>query len=93
MQLTIDRCGIVHAVYSDDFELSALGSLTIRRASFVEPDDSGRWWVDLSPVNGPRLGPFDLRGQALAKEVAWLTENWLNCTPLEPITNRNHERS
>ena len=28
--------------------------------------------IALSPVAGPRLGPFDLRSQALGAEVAWL---------------------
>lgn len=32
---------------------------------------------DLSPVGGPRLGPFVLRSVALQAEVEWLEGNWL----------------
>ena len=31
-------------------DLAALGVLSIRRASHVEPDEEGRWWVDLGPA-------------------------------------------
>jgi hypothetical protein len=50
---------------------------TIRRASHVEPDEHGEWWVDLSPVNGPILGPYppDQRHRALQDEVSWLNQN------------------
>lgn len=30
------------------------------------------WWADLSPVNGPLLGPFLSRSSALEAEVEWL---------------------
>ena len=33
---------------------------------------AGDWFADLAPVGGPRLGPYHLRGEALAAEVAWL---------------------
>jgi hypothetical protein len=38
---------------------------------------TGWWWADLSRVRGPRLGPFDLRSQALLAEQNWLEANWL----------------
>ena len=38
------------------------------------------WLADLSPVNGPVLGPFDRRSEALAAELAWLEANWLLTT-------------
>ena len=77
MQLVIDRTGDVKCIYSEAIELSVLGSPMIRRASHVEPDEAGRWVCDLSPVGGPRLGPFVLRSQALAAEQEWLSTNWL----------------
>ena len=49
----------------------------IFRASHVEPSPSGGWFADLSPVNGPLLGPFTLRSDALTAEVAWLEKNIL----------------
>jgi hypothetical protein len=76
MQLRIDSQGQVTCVYDEVIDLTALGRLTIRRASSVEPDDTGRWWADLAPVGGPRLGPFFLRSKALAAERAWLETQW-----------------
>ena len=58
--------------YAEAIDLGALGGVTIRRASHVEPDQEGRWWADLGPVGGPRLGPFGVRSAALAAEVQWL---------------------
>jgi hypothetical protein len=49
----------------------------IARASLVEPDDEGRWWADLGPVQGPVLGPFTLRSFALEAEQKWLKDHWL----------------
>ncbi len=72
MDLRIDRQGRVVCVYSEEINLSRLGSLSIRRASHVEPDETGQWWADMVPLGGPRLGPFARRSQALAAESAWL---------------------
>jgi hypothetical protein len=77
MQLRVDPDGRVHCIYAEAIDLACLGTLTIRRASHVEPDEQGRWWADLAPVGGPRLGPFRLRTQALEAEQAWLSEHWL----------------
>ena len=73
MQLVIKPDGQVRCLYGEEIDLTALGSLVISRASHVEPDCQGRWWADMSPVTGPRLGPFDLRSQALLAEQEWLT--------------------
>lgn len=77
MHLLIDRRGCIRCVYGESIDLSGLGDLSIRRASHVEPDEDGQWWADLSPVDGPVLGPFDRRGAALASEQEWLESNWL----------------
>ena len=77
MNLIVRPNGRVSCVYNEAFDLSALGNLDIRRASHVEPDGTGRWMADLSPVAGPKLGPFTQRSQALAAEQAWLSEFWL----------------
>jgi hypothetical protein len=81
VQLVIDRGGQVRCLYSETLNLAVLGSLTISRASYVEPDKQGQWWADLLPVNGPRIGPFDRRTEALAAEVAWLEKHWLGQSP------------
>jgi hypothetical protein len=80
MQLIITPGGTVRCVYGEELDLTALGSLTITRASYVEPDQQGRWWADLSPIRGPFLGPFTQRSEALAAEHAWLETNWLSHT-------------
>jgi len=81
MKLVIDPLGEVRCIYAETLDLTVLGTLSIRRASHVEPDLQGGWWIDLAPVNGPQLGPFALRSQALAAEQAWLEANWLCLVP------------
>ena len=77
MQLVIDRGGNIRCVYSEAIDLTELGQPVITRASHVEPDADGRWFADLTPVRGPRLGPFSHRSEALRAEAAWLETNWL----------------
>lgn len=78
MQLVIQPDGSVRCVYGESVDLHALGSITIKRGSHVEPDSHGQWFADLSPVSGPMLGPFPARSQALEAETAWLEAHWLN---------------
>jgi hypothetical protein len=75
MQLHINPAGKIRCVYGEVIDLAELGELSIRRASHVEPDHEGHWWADLSPVGGPRLGPFAHRSPAFAAEEQWLTAN------------------
>ncbi len=77
MDLVITPVGEVRCLYDEQIDLHVLGSLTIHRASRVEPTPDGRWQTDLSPVDGPVLGPFERRTEALAAEQAWLAANWL----------------
>ena len=72
MELFITQTGGVRCLYGESIDLSQLGELEIRRASNVEPDEAGRWWADLAPVEGPKLGPFSRRSEALDSEVEWL---------------------
>jgi hypothetical protein len=78
MHLVVNPQGEARCIYSEEIDLRTLGSLTIRRASHVEPSDDGRWLADLSLVGGPVLGPFDLRTEALSAEVSWLEQHWLS---------------
>jgi hypothetical protein len=77
MQLVVTADGDLRFVYAETVDLRSLGPTTIRRGSYVEPDEAGRWLVDLGPVAGPKLGPFVKRSEALEAEVAWLQEHWL----------------
>jgi hypothetical protein len=77
MQLIIHADGSVRCLYGEAIPLGELGNLTIRRASHVEPDANGCWHADLSPVDGPMLGPFVSRSEALSAEESWLMEHRL----------------
>ena len=77
MQLLIETSGNTRCVYNEAIDLGQLGSIDIKRGSHVEPNEEGQWTADLSPVNGPVLGPFASRSDALQAEVAWLHQNWL----------------
>jgi hypothetical protein len=78
MEIIITPGGQLHCLYGEAIDLHVFGRLEIHRASHVEPDESGRWRADLSPVQGPVLGPFDRRSDALAAERRWLQANRLN---------------
>jgi hypothetical protein len=77
MVLVIDAVGGVRCLYGEEIDLAVLGALTIRRASHVEPDPEGKWWADLTPAQGPRLGPFGRRSLALEAERQWLEAHGL----------------
>ena len=74
MRLVVDHRGTVRCLYGEAIDLAALGCVSIRRASHVEPEGHGGWWADLGPVNGPRLGPYPLRSLALQAEADWLDD-------------------
>jgi len=73
MVLVVGQDGTVRCLYGEEIDLASLGRIRIRRASNVNPDDSGSWWADLSPIDGPRLGPFPCRSASLRAEEEWLT--------------------
>jgi hypothetical protein len=75
-EIMIAPDGTVRVIYSDALApaLNALGSVTIARASHVEPDAAGQWVADMAPVGGPKLAPCALRSEALAAEVAYLID-------------------
>ena len=83
MKLLVTPTGSIRCVYGEAVNLHRLGRLSIQRGSHVEPTADGQWTADLSPVNGPLLGPFSKRADALAAEVAWLLEHWL--VPVEQV--------
>lgn len=78
MILVVDVKGCVHTLYAETIDLKALGALCIRRASHVEPDEHGQWWADLAPMQGPKLGPFACRSEALDAERQWLEVRLVN---------------
>ena len=81
MELVVSSNGVVRCLYEETLSLESLGTLRITRASHVEPDSAGKWYADLAPVDGPRLGPFALRSEALAAERDWLNQHRLIRSP------------
>ena len=77
MQLVIASNGIIRCLYDEQLDLQTLGQVNIQRGSHVEPTPDGNWTADLSPVNGPVLGPYALRTDALHAERQWLEQHWL----------------
>ena len=77
MQLLASSDGTVRCLYNETLNLAEFGRANIYRASHVEPDETGRWFADLSPVSGPVLGPHAHRSEALAAERQWLEANLL----------------
>ena len=77
MDIIISKAGQIRFIYSDDLlGLAEQGATTVRRASHVEPcEDGSGWQADMSPVDGPMLGPYTKRADALRDEVEWLTAN------------------
>jgi hypothetical protein len=82
MELVVDAGGDVRCIYGEELDLREIGKLQITRVSHVEPDRDGFWWADMGPVDGPVLGPFRNRTEALGAERGWLqTGNSANQFP------------
>lgn len=78
MQIVIGTNGTARCLYGEAIDLGKLGTLTITRASHVEPDYSGQWFASM--IDGPVLGPFVRRSDALQAEADWLHTNRLAAT-------------
>jgi len=68
MEFVVDAGGGVRCIYDEALDLREIGKLQITRASHVEPDRDGFWWADMGPVDGPVLGPYGSRSDALQAE-------------------------
>jgi hypothetical protein len=79
MDIIVDPDGNARCIYAEDIDLAALGEVDVVRASHCEPDEHGQWWADLAPAQGPKLGPFPKRSEALTAEASWLRRHWLGC--------------
>ena len=72
-KIAIAANGALRMIYNDEHAdfLREAGEAVTTRASHVEPSGNG-WTADMSPVDGPVLGPFPLREQALQAETEYL---------------------
>ena len=77
MIISIDAKGDIRGIYTDDFPWRELGKPMVQRASNVEPDHLGLWYADLTLSDGPKIGPFARRIDAIAAEIAWLEKHRL----------------
>ena len=78
MKIKVEPDGTVTHIYTEKLDLSVIGKAQTRRASHVEPNDNNEWTADMVlSNNGPILGPFPTRSEALAAEVEWLEKNIL----------------
>lgn len=75
--LIIDDMGGLRHIYSDELQQfdRELGEPETRRASHVEPNNLGGWYVDLRPVGGPVIPDFATRSAALRYEVQWINQH------------------
>lgn len=78
LPLRIEPGGLLRTLYDERLDLRPLGQIQIHRGSHVEPTPTGDWLADLSPVQGPCLGPFPVRSLALTAERDWLERHWLH---------------
>ena len=72
MELVVDAGGNIRCIYGEALDLREIGKLQITRASHVEPDSDGFWWADMWFLDGPLLGPYGNRTEALGAERGWL---------------------
>jgi hypothetical protein len=76
MKITLSPDGTMKFIYTDKLRpLMRHGQASIKRVSHVEPTEDNKWHADLSPIQGPILGPYETRAEALQAEVRWLEEN------------------
>ena len=77
--------GTVRFIYDDELaamlDLPGSDTVSIQRASHVEPTADGRWTADMAPMGAGVLGPFPTRAAALAAEVAWLETKLFGMNP------------
>lgn len=76
--ISADDEGNLVFIFNDELAfLLDLGPATTQRVSEVEPTEANLWTADMGRIQGPVLGPFALRGQALEAEIEYLKERVL----------------
>lgn len=77
-------------LYQEKVNLEQEGRIeSVVRASDVEPDERGEWWVTIRNQQRTKLGPFRRRSEALKAEVDWLERNSFSTVPNVPCADGN----
>jgi hypothetical protein len=63
---------VSHVEPTDSLSEEALAWLRQNLDGEILPNS---WWADLTPVEGPVLGPYDTRDYALTMELTWLKKH------------------
>lgn len=79
MTLFIKPNGNIECLYSEEIDLSELGTLTVQRASHVEFNNEKQLW-EVRLVNSGVLGYFKTRREALDFEIEVLNKRIQNDT-------------
>jgi hypothetical protein len=90
MEFVVGCDGVARCIYDEGMALREIGTLKITRASHVEPDAAGYWWADMGPVDGPVLGPYGSRSEALGAERAFLINEDIADSQDKAHTNATH---
>lgn len=73
-KIKINKDGVIEFIYRDELRgLVQQGESSIKRVSHVEPTPDCQWLATM--IDGPVLGPFSTREEALQAELKWLREN------------------
>ena len=67
-ELVVGVNGGLRCLDDEALDLRALGKPRITPASHVAPDRDGNRWADMGAAEGPVLGPFGTRQEALQAE-------------------------
>lgn len=86
--LTIRRASHVD-VTADLRDVAVAWLRTTGGVALEDPCYRNLYWADLLPVEGPVLGPFHVREDALAAEVAWLDTHHIPVPKAYAVRNQD----
>jgi hypothetical protein len=76
MKININN-GEIKYLYNENIDLDCIGVKTIKRASFVEPNND-KWFVDFTPIDiNMKVDGFKTRSEALKYEIDYIENNIL----------------
>jgi len=79
IKLEITAQGGIALLHDDEFKIKEFGKVSINRASHVEADENGEWYVQSAKTGEMLRTGFDTRAEALAWEKQYYSpggEGW-----------------